>query len=578
MATTPIPLPQQAPVTDSPMQQAEYLRALLAQQANTTGMTQLSPSMSPLPPQQTQRQQPGAQTVTPVGVGQRGVHQRESMNNLVKAVTGIANTFAQYQEQKQNRDYVETIGKFTAATKGVGQAQSQVMQATQALKKDPNDQAAQAQLKQGQQALQQNQAILNDMANDKKAHKIITKAFGIDDKNADSPERQAAMQVLQKEGANQNLSRIQAQIPQTQQLSPQAQAQSQMTQAGVVGKPASQSQLISAVGKAVDTQVKQGTATDKLVPQLAKAGLTISSDADGTPQRNEDGTLKIVPMTTEQRALIPALRLQDEYKQAQTDLMAARAKASADPNSPENVARMMNANAHMLSAQAAMIHAQKYQPGNASTPQQMGDLVDMFHRGELDPSQLPGFGKARTEFLEELHRRYPDDNPAQATEDYKFASNVGTQMTLKGLDNLVGPDGKSGNLQEVVKSSNNIKRTNFPAINDVEAWARINKGDPKMAAYYAQVLEVSDQIAKILQGGSTGAGTSDAKLKQAQAILNSGFSKDQIKGIVDGLSPLLSNRRNSMIGSNRYLKNQYGGGTDPVKTGDSDIDSLPDAN
>ncbi len=151
-------------------------------------------------------------------------------------------------------------------------------------------------------------------------------------------------------------------------------------------------------------------------------------------------------------------------------------------------------------------------------------------------------------------------------------------MTLKGLDNLVGPDGKSGNLQEVVKSSNGINRTSFPAINDVEAWAKINKGDPKMAAYYAQVLEVSDQIAKILQGGSTGAGTSDAKLKQAQAILNSGFSKDQIKGIANGLAPLLANRKSSIIGGNRYLKNQYQGGDSGTKTGDNDIDSLPDAN
>jgi hypothetical protein len=197
----------------------------------------------------------------------------------------------------------------------------------------------------------------------------------------------------------------------------------------------------------------------------------------------------------------------------------------------------------------------------------------MFHKGQLDPSQIPGFGKSRTEFLEALHKKYPDDNPAQASEDYKFASNIGTQMTLKGLDNLTGPDGKSGNLQEVVKSSNDIKRTSFPAINDVEAWARINKGDPKMAAYYAQVLEVSDQIAKILQGGSGGAGTSDAKLKQAQAILNSGFSKDQIKGIAEGLSPLLTNRKNSIIGNNRYLKNQYnsdgsaaGGGAEADET------------
>jgi hypothetical protein len=549
-----------APQTENPTAQAEYLRALLAQQANTTGMTQMGPGQTPTPPTQTQRQQPGAQTAGVYGPGQRGAHQRESMQNLVKASTSLANQFSQYAEQKQQRQYQQVVGRFTAATQGVTQAQSQAAQAAAALKQNPQDPQAQAQLKQAQQALQQNQTILNDMANDPKAHKVITKAFGIDDKNADSPERQAAMEVLKKQGQNPALAGINSQIPQTQQLSPQAQAQSQMQQAGVVGKPATQGQLIAAVGKSIDQEIKMGTATDKLVPVLAKTGLMVQQGEDGTPMRNEDGTLKIVPMTPEQRALIPGLRVQDDYKKAQTDLMEARATAAKDPSSPENVARLMNAQAHALSAQAAMLHAKKYQPGSAASggPEGMDSLVDMFHRGEVDPSQLPGFGKARTEFLEELHKKYPDDNPAQATEDYKFASNVGVQLTLKGLENLVGPDGKSGNLQEVVKSSNDIKRTDFPAVNDVEAWARINKGDPKMAGYYAQVLEVSDQIAKVLQGGGTGSATSDAKLKQAQNLLNSGFSKDQIKGIADGLSPLLANRKGSMIGNNRYLKNQYG--------------------
>ena len=99
--------------------------------------------------------------------------------------------------------------------------------------------------------------------------------------------------------------------------------------------------------------------------------------------------------------------------------------------------------------------------------------------------------------------------------------------------------------------------TQFPALNDTAAWVRLQAGDPKMAAYYATVTEVADQVAKIMQGGGTGGGTSDAKMKQATDLFDKGFNKDQITAIGTQLRNLLANRKKELIGGNRYLVKQF---------------------
>jgi hypothetical protein len=144
-------------------------------------------------------------------------------------------------------------------------------------------------------------------------------------------------------------------------------------------------------------------------------------------------------------------------------------------------------------------------------------------------------------------------NIAQADRDYKFASRPQTQDTLNYLGSLVGGVGQTGNLDELVSKSNSINRTTFPAINSAQYYALIQAGDPNVVAYLTTVTEVSDQIAKILQGGGTGGGTSDAKLRQAQSLFQTGFSKAQVIATVNAIKPLLMNRAKSMIGSNPYL-------------------------
>jgi hypothetical protein len=190
-----------------------------------------------------------------------------------------------------------------------------------------------------------------------------------------------------------------------------------------------------------------------------------------------------------------------------------------------------------------------------------GQAIDLVE-GDMDPSNLNRRSKSYNDILSAA-RKYsvqkygkPFD-VAKATSDYKFATNVQTQNTLKFLNSLTGPDNKSGNLQALIDASNNIDRTDFPPLNNADAWLKITTGDPQMAAYKTAVLEVADQAAKILQGGGSGAGTSDAKLRQAQELFDVKFTKKQTQAISETLRTLLGNRKKEMIGDNRYLLKQY---------------------
>ncbi len=159
-------------------------------------------------------------------------------------------------------------------------------------------------------------------------------------------------------------------------------------------------------------------------------------------------------------------------------------------------------------------------------------------------------------------------NISKANIDYKFAQQPNTQNTLKYLGSLVGGVGQTGNLDALVNLSNSIDRSNFPKLSDTEQWLKLETGNAPIAAYHATLLEVSDQIAKILQGGSTG-GTSDAKLAQANSLFQTGFNKDQVTAVANALKPLLQNRANNIIGNNPYLSDfaeQFG--TNLPKTSD----------
>jgi len=191
-------------------------------------------------------------------------------------------------------------------------------------------QQGQQMMQQGKASLQQNQTNLNDIISDSKKHKVITKAFGIDDKNANTPERQAAIQNIQKQypGISTQGASTLSRMPQTQQLTPQAQGQSQLVGAGVAGRPtgATQAAAINAAGKIQNTQMTEAGKNER-----AQLRTDLQARMNGqVPDPEKPGQYK--PMSAEEISKNPVLSSKLAVTQASAALKQAQMQLERTKN------------------------------------------------------------------------------------------------------------------------------------------------------------------------------------------------------------------------------------------------------
>lgn len=269
---------------------------------------------------------------------------------------GIVASIINASQARKKRELDSSVSNFVQNAKGLQESQSQIEQAKQANRqalaefqnaKTPEEkQVAQQKLIQtaksmqaAQQSMKISQTNLGDMFNGPKADKhvkMLSKAFGVDDKNADSPERKAAIDAIRKQQqVDEKTARFMSMLPQRQQLTPQAQGEAQLRQAGVVGKPATGGQQLAAQGKQVDQVLKAekmandvGLATDKMIEGLPQRGLKEIRDASGNVERNPDGTMKVRNLSLDELKDNPALAEKYNENQTKINLQVAQAKAT----------------------------------------------------------------------------------------------------------------------------------------------------------------------------------------------------------------------------------------------------------
>lgn len=200
-------------------------------------MTTMQPTMGQpsMPPQY---QMPTAQVAQgPFGsVGERSrADAQANINNLAN----LTKSLTDFMHQKKVREYSTTIEKVMGAQSGMTEAQSMLEQAQQAVKANPQDTAAIAQMQRAQDALGQNREILSTLGSDPKVVKILEKAFSVkligDDKKQATPEYQALQmairnkdQAAKKEAGLKMMEKFQKTQPVRQQLSPQYLAMAQL--------------------------------------------------------------------------------------------------------------------------------------------------------------------------------------------------------------------------------------------------------------------------------------------------------------------------------------------------------------
>ena len=188
--------------------------------------TQLSPNM-----QHTQQQpQPQQQQ----GQRQAGQGRAVSLQNLGSTLQNVIGKVGEKLQQRKATEQQHLFDRYAQTTAGITAAKAQFQEAITALKANPQDPVARQKLQEAQQASAQNQAIQDAMfngPNGEKNYKTLAKGFGIDDKNANTPEREAAKKAYMKTmGVGERSASIGSQLPMTRQPVPGQQQQKPATQ------------------------------------------------------------------------------------------------------------------------------------------------------------------------------------------------------------------------------------------------------------------------------------------------------------------------------------------------------------
>jgi len=140
----------------------------------------------------------------------------------------------------------------------------------------------------------------------------------------------------------------------------------------------------------------------------------------------------------------------------------------------------------------------------------------------------------------EVNKRDPQFNWQASEAGYKFASAPGTQTTVRFLNNI------EKTLPVLERASADFKRSGVRIINRATLAAKSQFGDTSVVTFDFARNILADEIAKILQGGGTGSGTSDAKLQQAQQLLAGDMTPAQFDAAIAAARELLSTRKVSL--------------------------------
>jgi len=244
----------------------------------------------------------------------------------------------------------------------------------------------------------------------------------------------------------------------------------------------------------------------------------------------------------------------------QETLQAKRARFLADnkrePTPKEQEQLIQDSLKQESAAQRKPEDVQEVDPSRvASTAQAI-----LEHR--MAPSQLSlgggSMGKSpfRQAVVAEVNRMNPRFNWQEAESNYQFGKSTGTQTTVRFLDNI------EKTLPVLEQASDAFQRSGVRVINKAMLAGKSQFGSVDVVKFEFARNILADEIAKILQGGGTGAGTTDAKLRQAQELLAGDMTPQQLKAVTASARELLGARRQSLT-QGTYMERPEGAAAAP---------------
>jgi hypothetical protein len=183
----------------------------------------------------------------------------------------------------------------------------------------------------------------------------------------------------------------------------------------------------------------------------------------------------------------------------------------------------------------------------------------------MDPSQLSKRSKDYNQNLIEANQysmqKYgkPFDI-AQAQNDYKYAGNPQTQNTLKMINGMAEPGGA---ISIATNAAQKLPSLNSQTLNKVFNAGATEFGSTQATNFHTAMLGLADEYSKVMGGGIS----SDTGRQQSLDILKAAYSKGQIQGAISTMQQDINARRTALVGGNRYLMRQFGGGQQPQQQG-----------
>jgi hypothetical protein len=203
---------------------------------------------------------------------------------------------------------------------------------------------------------------------------------------------------------------------------------------------------------------------------------------------------------------------------------------------------------------------------NMLTPEGM----DLAAQEYLNSGKLPpGLGKASAGINARIVSRAAEmakanGNDAQAA-TLNRAAFKSAQVGLTALTKqrtLVGAFERTAlkNLEIAVAESEKVDRTGSPAIN---RWLLSGKknltGDVEVGRFNAALTSALNEYAKVLSGATGAAGISDAARKEAEDLLSTANTPEQVRGIMDIMKREMANREAGFAEQEAQLKETMSG-------------------
>lgn len=193
------------------------------------------------------------------------------------------------------------------------------------------------------------------------------------------------------------------------------------------------------------------------------------------------------------------------------------------------------------------------QPTEDQAQQVAQDIVSHRIAPEQLSSMFGGFGQAGQNFKRMVYGKAKKIDPnfdfEQSAAEYGLVKSPGFQNTIRYMDSV------QQSIPRVIQSAQQLGNGNIRFANGLANMGKDQLNNPALKKFRTDALLVGDEIAKILQGGGTGTGTSDAKLQQAATLIQSSDSPRAIATAMGEVQQLLSYRRESLT-KGTYMANQ----------------------